>query len=78
MAAETEGEGAAGAETSSNPQDDAKSDESKIDMENLDMFERTDLNTRLTGRKSKGEEALWYIIYPDDKFRGRWDFFITM
>jgi hypothetical protein len=55
-----------------------ETEESKIDIDALDMLEKTDFDKRLIGRKSRGDEAHWYIIYPDDKFRGKWDFIITM
>jgi hypothetical protein len=32
------------------------------------------INAKLTGRKSKGAKAKWYIIYPDDKFKYVWEF----
>jgi hypothetical protein len=60
-------------DTAGNPQDESVGNESK-----LDMLEKTDLDKRMMGRKSKGEDAHWYIIYPDDKFRARWDIIITM
>ena len=62
-------------ESPGNPQDESAGNESKLE---LDMFEKTDFDKRMIGRKSRGEEARWYIIYPDDKFRGRWDIIITM
>ncbi len=65
-------------ESPGNPQDESASNESKLDLENQDMFEKTDFDKRMIGRKSRGEEARWYIIYPDDKFRARWDIIITM
>ena len=36
------------------------------------------IQAKLAGRKIKKESAKWYIIYPDDKFRGLWDFLITL
>lgn len=32
----------------------------------------------LTGRKSRGINARPYILYPDDKFKTRWDIVLTM
>ena len=63
--------------------DDSEDDKSegnrtKLDLEGLDVLDKTDFDKRMIGRKSRGDEARWYIIYPDDKFRNRWDFVITM
>jgi hypothetical protein len=49
-----------------------------LSVEDLDILDKTDFDKRMMGRKSRGEEARWYIIYPDDKFRARWDIIITM
>ena len=49
-----------------------------MSVDDLDMLDKTDFDKRMMGRKSRGDEALWYIIYPDDKFRTRWDIIITM
>jgi hypothetical protein len=49
-----------------------------LSVEDLDILDKTDFDKRMMGRKSRGAEALWYIIYPDDSFRARWDIVITM
>jgi len=49
-----------------------------IDMNKLDLLERTAFDKRMVGRKSRGDQALWYIIYPDDSFRSKWDLIITL
>ncbi len=47
-------------------------------MEGLDILDKIDINKKMLGRKSRGEKARWYIIYPDDKLRKWWDLLITL
>jgi hypothetical protein len=47
-------------------------------MNKLDRLEKTAFDKRMVGRKSRGDLALWYIIYPDDSIRGKWDLLITL
>ena len=42
------------------------------------MLDKIAIDKRMIGRKRRGAEALWYIVYPDDKFRNKWDLLITL
>lgn len=35
------------------------------------------INTRLIGRKARGKDAKFYLLYPDDKIVGIWEVITT-
>lgn len=43
-----------------------------------DIEQMTTINKRMTGRQSRGKLAKKYLIYPDDKIAGIWEFFTTV
>ena len=56
----------------------SESFEKEIENADLDILDRTQFNEKMMGRRTKGALAKSCIIYPDDKFRSRWDFIVSM
>jgi hypothetical protein len=53
-------------------------DDSDSEIVEVRDFEKmTTISQKMTGRQSRGALAKWYLIYPDDKILGIWDFFTT-
>jgi hypothetical protein len=46
--------------------------------EKKEFLETVFINSAMTGRKSKGKKAKKYVFYPDDRFRTRWEFLMSM
>lgn len=53
------------------------SDEDALSLHSHDVDEFLEIDNRYKGRKSKGENAKRYLVYPDDFARICWDTFIT-
>ena len=43
-----------------------------------DFFEMMEIDQRKLGRISRGIHSKAWIIYPDDRFRPKWDLVITV
>jgi hypothetical protein len=43
-----------------------------------EFLETVFINNVMIGRRSRGNKAKKYVLYPDDKFRTRWEFLMSM
>lgn len=50
----------------------------KLLKEKREFIETVYISNKMVGRRSRGKKAKKYILYPDDRFRTRWDFLISM
>jgi hypothetical protein len=53
-------------------------DDSSAPMNEEQFTEMLKVNTRMIGRKARGKLAKAYLIYPDDKIKGIWEFITTV